>query len=220
MAPREAHCNIPVPPAQGCADKLVSRTALRLIRQLPDRVTYELCNDAVSQLCSMGHCPIAVVCVAGVARQGKSYILNRLVEAAGGFAVSPSVQPCTHGIWMWPEAVTVNGKAHKLVSSSGSISQDSRAYRPFCSGVIASQLQLEAIQPHAIIMDAGRPCWHLLTICLTAHLGQLWDHKVNFLDAARMHAHRTSVLATCLQGGSVSCRFSWTLKVLLAGSRY
>jgi hypothetical protein len=93
--------------------------ALQLVRQLPDGVTYELCKPAVQQLLAMGSTPVAMVSIAGVARQGKSYVLNRLVQAAGGgFPVSARTDPCTHGIWMWPQAVPVQGKHHKLVSSS------------------------------------------------------------------------------------------------------
>jgi hypothetical protein len=90
--------------------------ALQLVKQLPDGRTFELCRAAVQQLQSMGNCPVAVVSISGPSRQGKSYALNRLVSAAGGFPVSPSLKPCTHGIWMWPQAVEVQGKLHKLVS--------------------------------------------------------------------------------------------------------
>jgi hypothetical protein len=93
--------------------------ALQLVRQLPDGVTYELCAPAVQQLLAIGSTPVAVVSIAGVARQGKSYVLNRLLQAAGGgFPVSARTDPCMHGIWMWPQAVPVQGKQHKLVSSS------------------------------------------------------------------------------------------------------
>jgi hypothetical protein len=100
--------------------------ALQLVKQLPDGRTFELCRAAVQQLQSMGNCPVAVVSLsgrsrkgksyAGPSRPGKSYALNRLVSAAGGFPVSPSLKPCTHGIWMWSQAVEVQGKPHKLVS--------------------------------------------------------------------------------------------------------
>ncbi|WIA31084.1 hypothetical protein OEZ86_001111 [Tetradesmus obliquus] len=63
----------------------------------------------------MGDCPVAVVSISGPSRQGKSYTLNRLVSAAGGFPVSPGMKPCTHGIWMWPQALEVQGKPHKVL---------------------------------------------------------------------------------------------------------
>jgi hypothetical protein len=94
----------------------VTAAALQLVKQLPDGCTYELCSPAVQQLQAMGNCPVAVVSISGPSRQGKSCALNRLVSAAGGFPVSPSLKPCTHGIWMWPQAIEVQGKPHKLVS--------------------------------------------------------------------------------------------------------
>lgn len=90
--------------------------ALQLVRQV-NGSAYELCPAAVKQLQDLGDTPIAVVSIAGVAREGKSYILNRLTEAAGGFPVSKSVDPCTHGIWLWPSAIPVEGRDYQLVSS-------------------------------------------------------------------------------------------------------
>ena len=42
------------------------------------------------------HAPLGVVAVCGRARQGKSYILNRLLKQTGkGFVVGPTHRPCT-----------------------------------------------------------------------------------------------------------------------------
>ena len=49
----------------------------------------------------------------GRARQGKSYILNRIAEraagaqpgAGGGFTVAATQKPCTKGIWLWSKPV-------------------------------------------------------------------------------------------------------------------
>lgn len=47
--------------------------------------------------------PLAVVAVCGRARQGKSFILNQLLEASvgAGFTVGATHRPCTKGLWMW-----------------------------------------------------------------------------------------------------------------------
>lgn len=47
--------------------------------------------------------PVGVVAVCGRARQGKSYILNQLLQQTSGhgFTVGPTVRPCTKGLWMW-----------------------------------------------------------------------------------------------------------------------
>lgn len=50
------------------------------------------------------HAPVGVVAVCGRARQGKSYILNKLLKQTGsGFTVGPTHRPCTKGLWMWSE---------------------------------------------------------------------------------------------------------------------
>jgi hypothetical protein len=47
--------------------------------------------------------PLGVVAVCGRARQGKSYILNQLLQQTSGhgFTVGPTHRPCTKGLWMW-----------------------------------------------------------------------------------------------------------------------
>jgi len=44
---------------------------------------------------------VVVVAVAGPYRTGKSYLLNRLIDASAGFAVGSTVNACTKGIWLW-----------------------------------------------------------------------------------------------------------------------
>jgi len=45
--------------------------------------------------------PVAPIAVVGKYRTGKSFLLNKLVEAAGGFEVGPTIEACTKGIWVW-----------------------------------------------------------------------------------------------------------------------
>ncbi|KAG2434077.1 hypothetical protein HXX76_007805 [Chlamydomonas incerta] len=64
--------------------------------------------------------PIAVVAVCGRARTGKSYILNKLLGAAGaaGFEVASSYRPCTKGLWMWSQPLrrtALDGSNYYLV---------------------------------------------------------------------------------------------------------
>ena len=70
--------------------------------------------------------PLAVVCIAGLFRTGKSFLLNRVIlnppattsvrgrrskkaspAATAGFGVGNTVQACTKGIWMWSESIPV-----------------------------------------------------------------------------------------------------------------
>jgi len=50
-------------------------------------------------------------------RTGKSYLLNRLLGRQDGFAIGPSVNPCTKGIFIWGEPVKIsrNGKEINLI---------------------------------------------------------------------------------------------------------
>ena len=44
---------------------------------------------------------VAVVAMCGLYRTGKSSLLNWLLDRKSGFAVGPTVQACTKGIWIW-----------------------------------------------------------------------------------------------------------------------
>jgi len=61
--------------------------------------------------------PLAVVGVAGQYRTGKSYLLNKIIlNKNQGFAVGPTVNPCTKGIWMWGKPVKGQTKDGKVVN--------------------------------------------------------------------------------------------------------
>ncbi|CAA7020463.1 unnamed protein product [Microthlaspi erraticum] len=51
--------------------------------------------------------PIGVVSVCGRARQGKSYILNKLLGRSNGFGfqVASTHKPCTKGLWLWSSPI-------------------------------------------------------------------------------------------------------------------
>jgi hypothetical protein len=50
--------------------------------------------------------PLAVITVAGLYRTGKSYLLNRVIlNRETGFGMSPTVNSCTKGLWIWPETI-------------------------------------------------------------------------------------------------------------------
>ena len=53
---------------------------------------------------------IGIISVVGKYRTGKSFLLNRVILNApknSGFEVSPTIRPCTKGIWLWPEPLII-----------------------------------------------------------------------------------------------------------------
>lgn len=52
---------------------------------------------------------IAICTIIGKFRSGKSYLLNKLMnlKPKRGFIVSPSVNACTRGIWIWSRPLVV-----------------------------------------------------------------------------------------------------------------
>jgi hypothetical protein len=61
--------------------------------------------------------PIAVLAVCGRARQGKSFVLNQMLQRLTGqapkpgFVVSPTHQSCTRGLWLWSVPIPIEGGA-------------------------------------------------------------------------------------------------------------
>ncbi len=48
--------------------------------------------------------------VAGKYRTGKSFLLNRVIlnKKNEGFGVGPTINPCTKGLWVWGETMSLN----------------------------------------------------------------------------------------------------------------
>ncbi|XP_049851508.1 guanylate-binding protein 4-like [Schistocerca gregaria] len=59
---------------------------------------------------------IGVVCIAGCYRTGKSYIMNRLLGRQSGFAVGPTVNPCTRGVYVWGSPIRVATRGERQMS--------------------------------------------------------------------------------------------------------
>lgn len=93
-------------------------TPLELVRYNNHTGKFELGETALSTLRAVRG-PVGVVSVCGRARQGKSFILNQLLQqTSGGFQVAPTHRPCTKGLWMWsaPQArVSEDGGSFHLV---------------------------------------------------------------------------------------------------------
>jgi hypothetical protein len=53
--------------------------------------------------------------------QGKSFILNQLLQITGGFQIGSTTRPCTKGLWMWStpqRRLDDTGRQYHIVSST------------------------------------------------------------------------------------------------------
>ena len=53
---------------------------------------------------------LAVICIAGIYRSGKSYLLNRLLGRQDGFEIGPKITSCTNGLWIWGNTIKLKNK--------------------------------------------------------------------------------------------------------------
>eukprot|EP01100_Stratorugosa_tubuloviscum_P007191 TRINITY_DN300_c1_g1_i2.p1 TRINITY_DN300_c1_g1~~TRINITY_DN300_c1_g1_i2.p1 ORF type:complete len:1251 (-),score=548.87 TRINITY_DN300_c1_g1_i2:82-3834(-) len=80
--------------------KNMSENALPFIFYNENNNKFEI-NKTVIEMLKQVNEPLAVICISGVARTGKSYLMNRLLDRQSGFEIGSSVQPCTRGIYIW-----------------------------------------------------------------------------------------------------------------------
>ena len=60
---------------------------------------------------------LAIISVAGVYRTGKSYLLNKmLLNRKSGFAVGPTINPETKGIWVWGKPLIFKNKEDEIIN--------------------------------------------------------------------------------------------------------
>lgn len=92
-------------------------------------------------------CNLGVICVAGLYRTGKSYLLNRLLGRQDGFEIGPTINSCTKGLWMWGEPIYLEDKNMKILlidtEGLGSAFDDRNEtidMEIFCLGVLLSSL--------------------------------------------------------------------------------
>jgi len=99
-------------------NRLTSKmTALPLVTLAKDG-KFELQASTLKKLSQLQG-PVAVIAIAGLYRTGKSYLLNRLLGKQKGFAVGPTVNPCTKGIYVWGDPPKRNGVNIILLDTEG-----------------------------------------------------------------------------------------------------
>ncbi|KAJ0408533.1 hypothetical protein ATCC90586_009251 [Pythium insidiosum] len=91
--------------------------------------------------------PVAVVCLAGQYRTGKSFFLNQLARSSSsGFRVGPTTESCTRGIWLWdpePAVRTARGERVLFMDTEGIAATDNdESYdaKIFSLGLLLSSL--------------------------------------------------------------------------------
>lgn len=78
-----------------------------LIRENPETGKFETPEDTKHFLSTLGPNPIAVISIAGAYRQGKSFLVNRVVlKQKKGFEIGGTVNACTKGIWISSKVIT------------------------------------------------------------------------------------------------------------------
>lgn len=74
--------------------------ALQLVK-VEDNQSMSLVKSTVDKILEYDG-NIGIVSVLGKYRTGKSFLINSILGIKGkGFQISPSVQACTKGIWIW-----------------------------------------------------------------------------------------------------------------------
>ena len=73
-----------------------------------------LTKDAEEMLSKIDN-NLAVICIAGIYRSGKSYLLNRLLGRQDGFEIGPNISSCTKGLWIWGNTVKIKNKSTEVL---------------------------------------------------------------------------------------------------------
>ena len=61
---------------------------------------------------------IGIISLVGKYRTGKSFLLNKVIinnneSITSGFAVGPTIKPCTKGIWLWSKPLIINNDSNE-----------------------------------------------------------------------------------------------------------
>ncbi|EAS02056.2 amine-terminal domain guanylate-binding protein (macronuclear) [Tetrahymena thermophila SB210] len=76
---------------------------------------FNLTSEAQQLLQQIGERNVAVLVIAGPQRTGKSFLANRFLKQMDGFAIGPTTNPCTKGIWIWSRPVKLNDTTDMII---------------------------------------------------------------------------------------------------------
>lgn len=77
---------------------------------------FQVNNEAMSLLDSWtSDKKMAVICIAGPYRSGKSFLANRILNQNKGFNIGSTTMACTKGIWMWNKPIRINAKVDAIL---------------------------------------------------------------------------------------------------------
>ena len=75
-------------------------------------------KDAKKIISNPSNKKIGIISLVGKYRTGKSFLLNKVIinnneSNTDGFAVGPTIKPCTKGIWLWSKPLIINGDSNE-----------------------------------------------------------------------------------------------------------
>ena len=75
-------------------------------------------KDAKKILSNPSNKKIGIISLVGKYRTGKSFLLNKVIinnneSNTDGFAVGPTIKPCTKGIWLWSKPLIIYGDSNE-----------------------------------------------------------------------------------------------------------
>ena len=105
--------------------------AVPFIKFVPEQGKFELDKEAEKFLKGLGDAKLGVVAVCGKYRTGKSYLLNKLfvetyfqkkknckenpLQNKSVFQVSPTINACTKGLWLWKRVIKTENDINMIV---------------------------------------------------------------------------------------------------------